>query len=285
MYWCFKMWGRGEKKRKKKRKTPQNKKKNHPNNYDVYAVIIVNTFVALVQLNTAESCSHLSQCCTWILCLWTCWTRKPTCCALLGHPWCLSLSFCHAGPSLTFDGCVCVFEQLTELLRTLPACVSSLTCSRGSIEGQRASLFRLSLCPWSTAVKYIQYIIKYIHIYFLCMHIFMTIFALTPMDRWIYFFPPQKVLLYRRPSPTPICMTCSRRWKRKSKTDLSSLALLLLLLELQSKHCNFVIPTCELWNKTGGLDVWFAGLIIFFVFVFSTGFNLHNDSSNSLTNY
>lgn len=35
--------------------------------------------------------------------------------------------------------------------------------------------------------------------------------------------------------------------------SVNSPTLLLLLLEpLQLKHCNFVIPTCELWNKGGG---------------------------------
>lgn len=45
--------------------------------------------------------------------------------------------------------------------------------------------------------------------------------------------------------------------------------LLLLLLELQSKHCNFVIPTCELWNKQGGLKFGLLSCRLIFLLIYS----------------
>lgn len=123
-------------------KSEKVKDKKNPNNDDVYAMIIFHTFVACA-LKTAESCSHLSQHCTWILCVWTCWIsvvgndmlRAP------GTLMVLVFVLCHARPSPTFDGCVCVLNN-TESSRTLLACVSSSTYSRGSMEGQWASLFK-----------------------------------------------------------------------------------------------------------------------------------------------
>lgn len=202
----------------RKGKTHKTKEKYPQQLRHVHATIIIYTSVALVQWTLQR-----------VVLIWANVVRglfvpgcvglaglEPTSCALLGRPWCLSLSSVMlVDPRLLMA--VCVFRKYRVVVRAFPAWL----LTRGSIEGQPALLFRLSLCPCSTAVKYIQYNIIYIymHIYFLWMHIFSTIFALTHMDR--YFFLHKRCYyikglllhlfawLQKDEKEKPICRLCS----------------------------------------------------------------------------
>lgn len=61
-------------------------------------------------------------------------------------------------------------------------------------------------------------------------------------------------------------------WLAQKKTNFLNWSvistLLLLLLKLQSKHCNFVIPTCELWNKQGGLKFGLLSCRLIFLLIY-----------------
>lgn len=76
------------------------------------------------------------------------------------------------------------------------------------------------------------------------MHIFSTIFALTYTDKWIYFFSTKGAIITEAFSHTFLHDLLKKKKNFLNWSVISTL--LLLLLELQSKHCNFVIPTCEL---------------------------------------
>lgn len=93
------------------------------------------------------------------------------------------------------------------------------------------------------------------------MHIFITIFALTWTNRFIFFhkgcYCHGGLLLHL------FCMICL-------KLVCPTLVILLLLLRLQ--HCTFVILTCQLWNKQGRLQV--------LLFLASRGFIVSWSTSN-----
>lgn len=83
------------------------------------------------------------------------------------------------------------------------------------------------------------------------MYIFITIFALTWTNGFIFF---HKGCYYHGgllPHLFLFCMTC---------LQLVCPTLVILLLLLQLQHCTFVILTCQLWNKQGRLQ-----LLLFFL--------------------
>lgn len=100
--------------------------------------------------------------------------------------------------------------------------------------------------PFSVSVVhsrvYSVYIVKYI--YFLYMHIFITIFALTWTNGFIFFH--KGCYIHGGLLPHLFCMSCSK---------LVCPTLLIPRLLLRSQHCTFVILTSQLWNKQGRLQV------------------------------